>query len=72
MSKQQELAYKSMKEFLRDNKGKPFTIWDIENYVREKVGTTRIAPGRSVRDWINDAKLRGRIIEIAPLEFVFL
>ena len=72
MCKQHEEAFKAMKEFLYEKrkKGESFTIWELEQYVVEKAKTTRIATGRSVRDWIEDAKERGKIVEIAPLEYI--
>ena len=72
MCEQHKKAFINMRKFIaqRRKQDKPFTIWELEQYVIKEAQTTRIAPGRSVRDWIEDAKERGKVIEVAPLEYV--
>ncbi len=72
MCEQHKKAFVHMRRFISERKrrGESFTVWDIERHVAKNAQTTRIAPGRSIRDWIEDAKERGKLVEVAPLEYI--
>ena len=74
MCEQYRIAFVTLRKFIarKKRKGEVFSIWELERHVKEKAKTTKIAPGRDVRDWIEDAKVRGRIIEIAPFRYLVI
>ena len=46
-----------------------FTLQELSKHVKNQAKTTRIGPGRDIRDWITSARERGELIEISPQKY---
>ncbi len=65
MCREQELAFEIfIKKFYRVKD--TFTLQEVEETLLREAKTTRIAPGRTIEDWIKSAVIFGDLEEIQP------
>ncbi len=68
MCEEQEKAFITfIKTFYKPRKN--FTRREVIEVLMKEAGTTRIAPGRTIDDWIKSAVIRGELEEPAPFEY---
>ena len=66
-------AFKSLLEFLHEKRktGEVFSLYEVEKYVKANAGTLFLAPGRRVRDYIEELVAEGRLHKTGALEYGF-
>ncbi len=58
-------------KYVKNYKNGHFTYCELKRFMKQHKAGFMIAPGWWIRDWIESAKMRGELIEIAPREYVF-